>query len=186
MNEFPLHDLYLKTLSELKAGKRPNLALNKDQLSLCVAFFKELNMRKAPVEDFLPLLALLDHSRKSHFDLQEPLIEAIETRTEPQLLTHCLSSSLKVIIAECEKKGERIPFNFLEALKTPLKNGDPEVIEWTLRVIEQTGHQSILLKNEVTALGKSRWTFFNEHKKNINALIDFLVKRWTPAPNPRK
>jgi len=186
MKSFPLYGLYEKTLLDLKAGKRPNLTLSPEELAQCKDYFIKLNGLNAETNDYLPLLALLDHSRKSHPDLQDPLIEVLKNRQEPELLVHCLSCCLKVIIGECERKGERIPFKLLEALKVPLTHSNLEVLEWALRVLEQTGSQSILLKENARAIRLKPWPIFSKHKKNIKALLEFLEKRWNPAPQRRR
>jgi len=171
---------YQETLDLLKVGKRPFVKLEDQELKFLAQYWNELNTRNAPEADFLPILCLADHLTRSHQALNSPLVYTLEKRKEENLLVYSLSASFKIIIEECIRQSERIPFAFLKALKTPLNHESWDVLEWSLRVVDQLGAQSIFLKNEVLARRPSLLQKLNPKTKNINELINMLECRWSP------
>lgn len=179
-NEAELQSLYHETLNKLQKGERPIIHLNQDELAFALEYLKKLNQNKAPTSEYLPLLCVLDHSKKGSLTFAEPLAEIYRERNESEILIYSLSAALKVIIEECERQGERIPFSFMKSLPRLLSHKDPEVVEWTLRTIEALGHQSIILKDDVLKARPGLSALFNKHKKNTQELVDYLIKRWSP------
>lgn len=177
MTDF-INQEYLSIISDLKKGHRPIRSLSEDQSNECLSHWNELNRKRAPLKEFLPLLCLLEHTKTGSLNYVAPIVETLSQRHEPDLLVHTLGCARKVIIEECERKGERIPFDFIKALRFPLKSKSPEVVEWALRTIDALGHQSIILKEDVLEARPGLFTLFNEHKKNSKELINYLEKRW--------
>lgn len=177
---FDINTKYKETMELLKEGKRPFIRLNDEELEHLASHWNELNERSAHEDDYLPLLCLADHLTRSHKALNKPLIYTLENRKEENLLVYSLSSSFKIIIEECIRQNERIPFNFLNALKTPLTHESWEVLEWSLRVVDQLGQQSIFLKQEVLSRRPGLFQKLNPKVKNIFELINMLEKRWSP------
>lgn len=169
---------YQETLEKLKQGIRPLLQLKKEEVSHCLTFWNELLEKNAPESDFLPLLCILDHAKAGSLEFVAPIKITLERRSEKELLLHTLSASHKVIIEECQRRGERIPGDFILALKGPLDHSEAEVVEWTLRTIEALGHQSILLKEEVISRRPGLSSLFNKHRKASQQLVDYLIDRW--------
>ncbi len=177
---FDIQFHYQQTLELLKAGKRPLLKFNDQELEAMAQAWNELNQRQASEKEYFPLLCLADHLTRSHESLLAPLIFTLENRSEEDLLVYTLTASFKVVIEECLRKNERIPFSFLNALKSPLKHESWEVLEWTLRVIDQLGQQSILLKSETLQRKPGLLQKLNPKTKNVFELIQMLDKRWSP------
>lgn len=175
---------YQETLELLKAEKRPFIKLEDEELRFMAQHWNELNSKKAAELDYLPILCLADHLTRSHQDLNSPLVYTLENRKEENLLVYSLSASFKIIIEECTRQNERIPFDFLKALKAPLAHESWEVLEWSLRVVDQLGPQSIFLKNEVLARRPSLLQKLNPKTKNISELINMLERRWGPRSQP--
>lgn len=171
---------YQETLEFLKVGKRPFIRFTDHELQSLAHYWQELNSKSAPEEDYLPILCLADHLTRSHRSLNDPLIFTLENRKEENLLVYSLTASFKIIIEESIRQNERIPFAFLNALKAPLSHDSWEVLEWTLRVIDQLGQQSIFLKNEVIARRPHLLQKLNPKTKNISELINMLEYRWSP------
>ena len=175
---------YQETLELLKAEKRPFIKLNDEQLQQLAQLWNELNSRTAPEAEFFPVLCLADHLTRSHQALNSPLIFTLEHRKEENLLVYSLSASFKIIVEECIRQNERIPFAFLKALKNPLAHESWEVLEWSLRVIDQLGAQSLFLKNEVLARRPNLLQKLNPKTKNIAELINTLERRWGQRNHP--
>lgn len=173
-----LESCYREVIELLKKSQRPQLNLDEQSLSFLINHWRKLNSDEASESDYLPLLCILDHAKKGSLDFCEPLCETLTNRKEKDLLVYTLTAAHKVILEECERLGERVPFPFIKALKVPLKSSEAEVVEWTLRTIEALGHQSIILKEDVIASRPGLMALFNEHKKNSKELVDYLIKRW--------
>jgi hypothetical protein len=180
LNPDELNTLFKETLGKLERGERPLYTLTSEEIAFSIGHLNELNSKQAPEESFMPILCVLDHSKRGSLDFVEPICKVLSERNESQLLIYTLNAALKVIIEECERQGERIPFAFMKALPPLLKHQDPEVVEWTLRTIESLGHQSIMLKEDVLKARPGITALFNKHKKNSQDLVDFLIKRWSP------
>lgn len=176
-NKF-IDETYQETLGKLKNGIRPLILLNQEQIEICLQTWTKLLEEEAPEESFFPLLCVLDHAKSGSIKFTNPIKKTFESRIEETLLLHTLSASHKVIIEECQRKGERIPGDFILSLKGPLDHSSAEVVEWTLRTIEALGHQSILLKEEVMKRRPGFSSLFNKHKKASQQLIDYLIDRW--------
>ncbi len=177
---FDIEAKYHETMELLKEGKRPLIRLNDEELEQLAEHWSKLNKADAPEADYLPLLCLADHLTRSHKSLNGPLVYTLENRSEENLLVYSLTASFKIIIEESIRQNERIPFNFLNALKVPLKHQSWEVLEWSLRVVDQLGQQSIFLKNEVLARRPGLFQKLNPKAKNLFELINMLEKRWSP------
>lgn len=173
-----IEEKYSDTLTKLKKEIRPFVQLTEDQINLCLEYWESLLDQKSDVSEFLPLLCILEHSKTGSFKFKTPVIKTLKTRSESKLLLHTLSTSQKVIIEESQRKGERIPGDYILSLKYPLAHSDPEVIEWTLRTIEACSSQSILLKDDVLELKRKAFNIFNKHKKACQQIINYLEKRW--------
>ena len=88
-----------------------------------------------------------------------------------------LGVARKHIIEARHKDGYRMEMDFLEVLKETLDHEDYEVKEWSLRLIEGLGSQSLFFKEQVLSI-KPKLTLFNEHKKMVKEIIELLEKRW--------
>ncbi len=175
-----LDELYQQTIQKLQKGERPVIHLKPEDLDFALHHLNQLNRTQAKKEDFLPILCVLDHSKNGSLKFTEPLAHIFSKRSESDLLIYSLTAALKVIIEECERQSERIPYAFMKSLVPLLSHKDPEVVEWTLRVIEALGHQSIILKNDVIKARPGLSALFNKHKKNTQEIVDYLIQRWSP------
>lgn len=177
---FNIQEKYRETLDLLKEGKRPLIKLSDEEAEVLSQKWSELNESQAHEDEYLPLLCIADHLTHSHPSLVDPLLYGLKNRKEPNLLVYLLTASMKVIVLDCEQRGNRFPFPFLEALKEPLKHDNWEVIQWTLRVVDQLGDQSIYLKPDVLAKRPGLLSRVNPHARVVLELIDYLEKRWNP------
>ena len=130
------------------------------QVLCLVQYSKE--MSTLSVDLFVQTLHLLQGQKDS-----DPLI----------LLT--LGASWRPVIVKSQKTGERISLSFMESLKKLLFHKNPEVLEWTLRTIDQLGGESIWFKDAIIKIRPGWGRFFNKNKRASFQIIDMLSRRWS-------
>jgi len=181
MEDFSIEDTYQRILTDLKAGKRPRLKLNKDEALSCSHFWHQ-TLEKKKYSDLTSLLCVLDHSDHHSRELSDLFISTIhQIKTEDKekdLLVYLLSGSIKHVIEWHGKKGDRAPMSYLNELKVTLHHKNLEVVEWSLRACESLGTQVLLLKDDIISSKPGFLKALNPHTKNINELIRFLSQRW--------
>tara|TARA_Y100001958_G_C21231237_1_gene556992 strand:- start:2077 stop:2670 length:594 start_codon:yes stop_codon:yes gene_type:complete len=187
-------DLYSKTIEDLKNFKRPMIQLNSDDFLEIRDLWKEgLQKLKDPSfkeeqkEQTLVFLekifCLLDHTQKPSVLFDSLYEESFKIIKKPELVIYLLSVSRKHLIEKKFLEGNPIPKSFIKSLENLLEdyeNINPEVIEWTLRTIEQLGNQSLKLREAVLKIKPSWGSLFNQHKKASKQIIELLEKRWAP------
>ena len=187
-------DLYSKTIEDLKNFKRPMIQLNSDDFLEIRDLWKEgLQKLKDPSfkeeqkEQTLAFLekifCLLDHTQKPSVLFDSLYEESFKIIKKPELVIYLLSVSRKHLIEKKFLEGNPIPKSFIKSLENLLEdyeNINPEVIEWTLRTIEQLGNQSLKLREAVLKIKPSWGSLFNQHKKASKQIIELLEKRWAP------
>jgi hypothetical protein len=182
--------IYSQAIQDLQNFKRPQIKLDKqDFLELHhlweenLQFMEESAKKKEEVLSTLEkIFCILDHSQKSSSIFDDLIQQSFPKLKKPELIIYLLSVSQKHIIQKKFLEGNPIPKGFFGLLKDLLKKyqDEPEIIEWTLRTIEQLGNQSIKLREEVLTI-KPRWgVLFNNHKKASRQIIEMLEKRWAP------
>ncbi|MFT6070494.1 MAG: hypothetical protein ACJAT2_003176 [Bacteriovoracaceae bacterium] len=170
-----IEKLYDEIIDDLKQGKRGLRKLTASQIEGLINNWNRDQLKL--------ILCILDHSIEDLVCFDEPLIKAILEETEPELLIFLLGAAQKHSIAARAKDGFPPSSDFLNALKYVLASPlikNPEVLEWTLRTIEQLGMKSILFKKQILELKPGLGSLFNQHKKSSRQLIEHLEKRWAP------
>jgi hypothetical protein len=183
-----VEELFKHVLNELKRGHRPRLKLTKDQMTAYTNLWQSLddqlsvdNNEQSYKEKLTPLLGILDHAINSSDDLASLFISSLKRIKDPELLVYLLSGTLKHAIEEKQKRGDRADQQTLSALETTLNHSSPEVLEWSLRCIEQLGSQSLYFKKNIMARKPSFLKQFNKHNKAARQIIEFLERRWMPG-----
>jgi hypothetical protein len=165
-------------LSALMADKRPRIELSVTDIdNLNEQWTANLTSSNSSNSLLLKLLCIIDYSSNLLPNFTVNIIKTLETSASPDVLIHTLSIANKHIITYNQRKGNRVPIEFLNTLEKLLKNSDHEVVEWTLRTLEQIGMQSLILKSQILAI-KPKILLFNKHKKNIHEIISLLQQRW--------
>lgn len=163
---------YISIVNDLTLGKRALRKWNDDQIYFLLKSWDDNS------HDLNQILCLIDHSQKPSLAFSSKIISSLKEEIDHDKIILLLSLAQKHILGHSFQMGERVPFDFLETLKILLKNDHPEVLEWTLRTIEQIGSQSIFLKEDVLN-SRPRWKkFFNQHHKASSQIIELLEKRW--------
>ena len=187
-------DLYSKTIEDLKNFKRPMVQLTSGDFLELRDLWKEgleklkdrsINEeKKEQTLDFLEkIFCLLDHSQKPSVLFDSLYEESFKIIKKPELVIYLLSVSRKHLIEKKFLEGNPIPKNFIKSLENLLEhyeNINPEVIEWTLRTVEQLGNQSLKLREAVLKIKPTWGSLFNQHKKTSKQIIELLEKRWAP------
>jgi hypothetical protein len=94
-------------------------------------------------------------------------------------LVYALNCSRKQIIAAQFRQGRRLSAEFLESLMGLLDHKDPEIVEWTLRTIEECGSQAIYFRAKLKIIRPSIFKLFNRHQRAILEIIEYLERRWS-------
>ncbi len=170
-----VENLYNDIIIELKQGKRGLRKLSPSEVEGLINNWNRDQLKL--------ILCILDHSIEDLVCFDEPIIKSIHEETDPELLIFLLGAAQKHSIAARAKDGFPPSSDFLNALKFILASPhikNPEVLEWTLRTIEQLGMKSILFKKQILSLRPGLGSLFNQHKKSSRQLIEHLEKRWAP------
>ncbi len=175
--------LYQDILEQLKEGKRPMLELSQNEIDTLV---QEWERRCHSPENLRPLLAIFDHCRKEHQEFQALLIKTLQSVQDSETLIFTLSAFQKHVIEFYQKRGLRFPMKILESFKTLLQHQNFEVLEWTLRTIEQLGPQGIVLKESLIMRKPGFLQGLRPQQKIIKQLIEIIFQNWGLNANGRR
>lgn len=174
-----INEKYEAILSSLKLNQRPLVKLNSREIEdICSQWESSLNQNdNAKLIKTLCILENTYTTSKKFFSLY---IKTFKThQNTKQILIPLLSSSWKQVIDSHYKNGERLPFNFVQTIAHLLKHKDPEVIEWTLRTIDQFSSESISIKKNIIQAKPSFFSICNKHNRASRQIIAMLIKRWS-------
>lgn len=170
--------LFKTVIEQLKADHRPMLTLDEEQLVSLSNDWRHA-LLSADTQALTQVLCILDHTLSLSELFNDLILDSFRSIQAPETLIYVLSVSQKHVIDRCGRKGERVPHQFVMALKDLLNHDDPELLEWTLRTIDQLGQQSLLLKEDVLGRKPGILAIFNKHKNNSRMIIEMLEKRWS-------
>ncbi len=164
--------VHKKILDELQQGHRGLVRLAPAEIDeLC----SELRERR----DLERVLCIVEHSATPNSKFEAELLSLLSAKLPPQELVFCLTAARKHIVEARFQRGQRLHFEFLEALKGLLFHSDPEVVEWTLRLIEACGNQGIYFLREFDKIKPPPWKWFNAHQRAVREIIALLERRWS-------
>jgi hypothetical protein len=166
---------YQRILNEIEAQCRGFVRFSPDELD-------ELNALLTPQNDQLEkVLCLVEHSMVLHLKFEKNLLALLGSPLPGSLLIFTLTCARRHIVEARFQRGQRLTFDFLEALKKLLHHKNPEVVEWTLRLIEGCGNQGIYFRQEFDKIKPPPWKWFNAHQRAVREIIALLERRWTPS-----
>ncbi|WP_419172214.1 hypothetical protein [Halobacteriovorax sp.] len=172
-----INEQFQAVIKDLQSGKRPNCSYSKQDIKVFKDEFIRLN-DKRDWQALIPLLCILDNTITLDHELYPQIIHAIKECDDNEVLVLILGVARKQIIDEHHKRGERLPFDFLEVLEGLIGHSNPEVFEWNLRLIEGLGSQSIFFKEAILKAKPGFFARFNQHKKACTEIIELLERRW--------
>ena len=169
-----INNIYKNILEDLKLGGRGLRRFNALEL-------KELEgiLVNSQGEQLQKVLCVIEHSMSFHPPFEPLLLKILTTETDSEILVFALNASRKHILSAHQQQGKRIEFNFLKVLQKLLYSKSPEVVEWTLRTIEEMGSQGIFFKKDLNNIKPAPWKWFNEHQRSVREIIAMLEHRWS-------
>jgi hypothetical protein len=166
-------------IEKLRNDERPLLKYSEEQFSELNLHWSNL-LEKKNYNELYKVFCILDNTQNYNDIFTENIYETFNRCKDSQTIIYNLSAASKHIIAYNQKKGNRAPHDFVIKLKELLSHKDPEVLEWTLRTIEQLGSQAIFLKDDIMNSRPGILAIFDKHKKASKQIIEMLEKRWSP------
>ena len=170
-----IQSVYKDILEDLKLGGRALRRLNSTELK---ELETHLNEEKDP-ERLKEILCIVEHSASFHPPFEPILLKLLHQESDPEILVFALNAARKHILASHQQQGKRVEFSFLEVLQKLLYSKSPEVVEWTLRTIEEMGAQGIFFKKDLNNIKPAPWKWFNEHQRSVREIIAMLEHRWS-------
>lgn len=174
-----LENEFNSVIEKLRNNERPLLKFTPIQ-------FEELNnlwtvfLETKNYTELFKVFCILDNTQNYSDIFSKNIYETFKISQDSQTLIYNLSAASKHIIAFNHKQGNRAPHDLVMVLKDLLSNRDPEVLEWTLRTIDQLGSQAIFLKDDIMKSRPGILAIFDKHKKASKQIIEMLEKRWAP------
>jgi hypothetical protein len=173
-----IESLYQKILTNIDLGSRALIRFSQDEVEeISVQFHKELNQKNP--EGIEKVLCLMDHSAADYSAWEPLIIKALNAELSPRLIVFALNCARKHILQARFKRGHRLDFDFLETLRKLLFSTDPEVVEWTLRTIEECGNQGVFFLKDFDKIKPPPWKWFNAHQRAVREIITLLERRWS-------
>jgi hypothetical protein len=169
---------YQKIIADLEAGSRALVRYSGEEIDDLTQIFE-----KAVTEEDLAtlekVLCLVDHNAVDYAPWEPIILKALSKNLPPHLMVFTLNCARKHIIQARFKKGHRLDFDFLQALKKLLFSSSPEIVEWTLRTIEECGNQGVFFLQDFDKIKPPPWKWFNQHQRSIREIIAMLERRWS-------
>lgn len=170
-----IEEVYQSILSDLSQGGRGLRRYDSQELKYLE---RALGQTTNHIE-LKKVICLVEHSMNFYPPFMEPLLEILRTQSNPEILVFALNGARKHILAYHQQQGKRLEYSFLEILQKLLYSPHPEVVEWTLRTIEEMGPQGIFFKRDFDKIKPPMWKWFNEHNRSIREIIAMLEMRWS-------
>ena len=168
-----VEECYQEILKKLKSGMRPLVEPSPVEIDFLAG---EGMTRIIAKQNLLPILAIINHTRREHSQFENLIIKILQEARNSEVLVFALTAFQKHIIVRHQKRGERIKFKNLKILKTLLQHHHPQVVEWTLRTIEQLGMQATIFKNDLHKIRPGPLRGLLPGKKKIKYLIGEIFK----------
>lgn len=169
-----IDEIYQSILQDLSQGARGLRRYNATELK-----YLESALETTNDIELKKVLCLVEHSMSFHPAFMSPLLSLLRNQKDPEILVYALNGARKHILAYHQQQGKRLEYEFLEILKNLLYSPHPEVVEWTLRTIEEMGAQGIFFLREFNNIKPPVWKWFNEHNRSIREIIAMLERRWS-------
>ena len=124
------------------------------------------------------ILCVVINTQTNSDQLATGLIKQFTFDHNPDSLIFLLNATRKHVITALAKKGKRPGMDYINILSTLLKHKNHEVVEWSLRTIDELGGQGIILKKDIESIKTSIFSLGNRHKRSITGLRTMLLRKW--------
>lgn len=178
-----IQDRFQKIMKGLEQGHRGLTRFTPDETHELEGFLSEYQ-KKRNTEALEQVLCLIEHSSMPHQGFEAGLISVLNSDLPDHIIIFALNASRKHILQARFNKGNRLEYDFLETLKRLLHHPNPEVVEWTLRTIEECGNQGVYFLQEFDKIRPAPWKWFNAHQRAVRELITLLERRWRRFEKP--
>lgn len=175
---------FTKIMQELKAGHRALVRFNQDELEILEEKLNHVLVGKNLAE-LEKVLCLVEHSAALNSKFESGLLNVLNSDLPDHLLVFALNGARKHIIQAKFQRGQRLNYEFLEALKKLLHSSSPELVEWSLRTIEECGNQGVYFLREFDKIKPPPWKWFNPHQRAVREIITLLERRWSRFEKPQ-
>ena len=173
-----IQEQYQKIISELELGSRALMRYSSEEKEeLAQEFNRELKSENT--DRLEQILCLVDHCATDDSRFEPMILSTLEASLPPRLLIFTLNCARKHIIQARFKRGHRLEFDFLDALQKLLFSTSPEVVEWTLRSIEECGNQGVFFLQYFDKIKPPPWKWLNPHSRAVREIITMLERRWS-------
>ena len=169
--------VFNEIIEKLKQDIRPHLPLTADDHQTLHESWSSIN-ESQDFKQLFKILCILDNTNSLSLIHQQNITTTLLNSDDDEITVLTLGVARKHIIEAAHKNSNRVTIDFLEVLKQMLSTSSPETLEWTLRLIESLGSQSIILKEDVLKSKPGMLANFNSHKKASKQIIELLEKRW--------
>lgn len=169
---------YQRILADLEKGSRALIRFSSEEIEqLTIIFDKTLEHQD--FEELEKILCLVDHNAVDYAPWEGIILKALNQDLPPHLMVFALNCARKHIIQSNFKRGQRLQLDFLQVLRKLLFSPSPEVVEWTLRTIEECGNQGVFFLKDFDKIKPPPWKWFNQHQRSVREIIAMLEKRWS-------
>jgi hypothetical protein len=170
---------YQKIIEGLEKGSRALIRFSPQELEELAQLFQQQLSDQINDVAFEKILCLMDHSAVDSPLFGPSLLEALSRKLSPRQTIFALNCARKHIIQAHFKKGQRLEYDFLKILQSLLYSSSPEIVEWTLRTIEECGSQGVYFLPDFAKIKPSPWKWFNAHQRAVIEIITMLERRWS-------
>ncbi len=179
-----LHERYDSIMKGLALGHRGLVRFHSDEIIELENLLSTM-LEEKKITDLEKVLCLIEHSSIPHQGFEKSLISALNSDLPDPLIIFALNAARKHVLQARFNKGNRLEYDFLETLKKLLHSKNPELVEWTLRTIEECGNQGVYFLQEFAKIKPAPWKWFNAHHRAVRELITLLERRWRRFENPQ-
>ncbi len=178
-----LHERYQAIMIGIEQGHRGLTRFSSEENEEINSLLQKTREEKN-LQDLEKVLCLIDHSMMPHQGFEKELLSVLNSDLPDHLIIFALNAARKHIIQARFNKGNRLEYDFLETMKRLLHSKNPEVVEWTLRTIEECGGQGVYFLREFDKIRPGPWKWFNAHQRAVRELITLLERRWRRFEKP--
>lgn len=181
-----IDEIYQNVISRLSDSSRARVELTEQNLEKIIEEYEDKIKSSIDIENKKLLLKkyffILSHANLTSQKTHQSLLNAFEFIKEKKLDTDyfifLLSAIRRQFIDHQSRTGDKIPMDLIAHLKSLLTNKNPEILEWTLRTIENLGPQSLFFEKEILKLKPSLTKILNVHQRNSFMLVDLIKDNW--------
>jgi hypothetical protein len=168
---------YQEIMQALERGDRYQKPLTIEECEIVLQKLQQTQNLSSTELDWVLCIAINTATFISN--IEASLISILRTNKNNSTLVYALNCSRKQIIAAQFRQGRRLSPDFLDTLMLLIEHQDPEIVEWTLRTIEECGSQAIYFRAKLKTIRPSIFKLFNRHQRAILELTEYLERKWS-------